>query len=71
MMAIASGGSGSGGVAGDGKEGVTLRAEGATMLPVGSKWLTLALACVSRLDPRVVRNFKDGCTLTSKEVRVL
>jgi hypothetical protein len=45
-----------------------LRAEGVTLLPVGSQWLSLALACVSRLDPRVVRNFKDGCTLSAKQV---
>lgn len=47
-----------------------LRAEGVTLLPVGSPWLSLALACVSRLDPRVVRNFKDGCTLSAKQVIV-
>lgn len=44
------------------------RAEGATMLPVGSQWLSLALACVCRLDTKVTRNFKDGCQLSPQQV---
>ena len=51
-----------------GHSDVILRAEGVTMLPVGSQWLSLALACVSRLDVKVLRTFKDGCKLSPREV---
>ena len=44
------------------------RAEGTSVLPVGSQWLSLALACVCRLDTKVTRNFKDGCQLSPYEV---
>jgi len=47
----------------------TYRAEGCSTLPVGSEWLSRALACVSKLNSEVTRNFKDGCRLSKQQVR--
>ena len=46
----------------------TYRAEGCSTLPVGSEWLSRALACVSKLNSEVTRNFKDGCRLNRQQV---
>lgn len=46
----------------------TYRAEGCSTLPVGSEWLSRALACVSKLNSEVTRNFKDGCRLSKQQV---
>ena len=49
----------------------TYRAEGCSTLPVGSEWLSRALACVSKLNSEVTRNFKDGCRLSRQQVIVV
>lgn len=46
----------------------TYRAEGCSTLPVGSEWLSRALACVSKLNSEVTKNFKDGCRLSKQQV---
>lgn len=46
------------------------RAEGCSALPVGSQWLSLALACIDRLDTNLTASFKDGCRLTAGQVLI-